>query len=91
VLYCHADSTGPDVIEQNIAYFNDLERRVVQAVPAYGHTPTHDDADLENLIGFPFDDVLGTDQLNDEDRAFYRPAHHAAIKAMLEWAQKMAN
>jgi glyoxylase-like metal-dependent hydrolase (beta-lactamase superfamily II) len=85
VLYCHADSTGPDVIVQNIAYFNEVERRMVQAVRAYGHTPPHDNIDLETLISFPFDDVPGVDQLDDEERAFYRPAHQATIKAMIKW------
>jgi glyoxylase-like metal-dependent hydrolase (beta-lactamase superfamily II) len=87
VLYCHADSIGPDVIAHNIAYFDDLERRVTR-YSGKATSPTHDDTALENLIGFPFDDVLGAEQLNADDRAFYRPAHHAAIKAMLEWAQK---
>ena len=84
VLYCHADSTGPDVIKENIAYFNKMERRV----RASHVVEPLDQADFEARIGFLFDDVPGVDQLNDEERAFYRPAHHAAIKAMLEWMQE---
>lgn len=74
VLYCHADSTGPDVITQNVVYFDEVERRVRQRAGELA-LPEHDDADFENLIGFPFDDVLGANQLNEDDRAFYQPAH----------------
>jgi hypothetical protein len=87
VLYCHADSTKPDVIEQNIAYFDALEGRV----RASHVVEPLDEADLEALVGFPFDDVPGADQLNEEERAFYRPAHHAAIKAMIAWVQNTAD
>jgi hypothetical protein len=48
----------------------------------------HDDSDLENFISFPFDDVPGVDQLNENERAFYRPAHQAALRAMIEWVQE---
>lgn len=84
VLYCHADSTGPDVIEQNIAYFDEMERRVRQRLGGL-NLLVPDDSDLEDVIGFAFDELQGVDQLNDEDRAFYRPAHHAAITAMIDW------
>jgi len=90
VLYCHADSTGPDVIEQNMGYFDEMERRM-RAVPAYGNTRKPDHIDLEELVGFRFDDVPGVDQLNDKDRAFYGPAHQAALRAMIEWVQKTAD
>ena len=47
-----------------------------------------DQADYEARLGFLFDDVPGVDQLNDEERAFYRSAHLAAINAMLERVQE---
>lgn len=90
VLYCHADSTSPDVIAQNLAYFNKLEQRVNQRKGELSSL-LRPDIDLETLVNFPFDDVPGVDQLNDEDRAFYRPAHHAAITAMIDWVQKTAD
>jgi glyoxylase-like metal-dependent hydrolase (beta-lactamase superfamily II) len=84
VLYCHADSHRADVIEQNIAYFDELERRV-RTVGARHVVSLHDD--LEALVGFPFDEVAGVAELTEEARAFYRPAHHAAIRAMVEYVQ----
>ncbi len=88
VLYCHADSTHADVIQQNRAYFDAVERRVQETISARHAVSQHDDSDLEDFIGFPFNDVPGVDQLNENERAFYRPAHRAALRAMIEWVQE---
>lgn len=89
VLYCHvpgSDSHRPDVIHQNIAYFNEIERRATAALQA-GRVPAQIDAisDLEVIIDFPFTDVPHVDRLiDDEERAFYRGGHQNALRTMLE-------
>lgn len=85
VLYCHAETHVPELIDRNIAYFDDLEQRIL-ATPL--SLPVQDDTDLESLIEFSFDNVQGVDQLSEEERHFYRPAHHAAIRAMIEYVQR---
>jgi glyoxylase-like metal-dependent hydrolase (beta-lactamase superfamily II) len=89
VLYCHApgsDSHLPDVIHQNIAYFNDIEERAIAALEA-GRVPDVLDAtsDIEAIVGYPFAEVPHVDRLvDDEERAFYLGGHQSALRTMLE-------
>jgi glyoxylase-like metal-dependent hydrolase (beta-lactamase superfamily II) len=84
-LYCHAPvDSGPALLRQNMAYFGTVEARC-RAALARGISGRPDEsADVEALIGFPFAEALppGADERALE--GFYRPGHHAAIRAMLE-------
>lgn len=91
VLYCHADSTGPDVIAQNIAYFDEVERRVRAAGARHAAPLRDDNIDLEDVISFPLDEVPGADHLDDDERTFYRRAHHDALRATVDWVQNMSD
>jgi glyoxylase-like metal-dependent hydrolase (beta-lactamase superfamily II) len=85
VFYCHAPGVySPDVLHANIAYFDEIEERVVAALAA-DQVPAqlNDTTDLEALIDYPFDNVPGITALDKHDHAFYRGAHHQAIRAML--------
>ena len=84
-LYCHAPpSAGPALIDGNIAYFATLEARCRTAL-AHG-TPARPapDADLEQMIRFPFADAVPPGAESWAEPRFYRPAHHTAIRAMLD-------
>lgn len=87
VLYCHAPVTiGPQLLRDNIAYFDELESRcreaLVQGVPSNpGETE-----DVAALIGYPFEQAVPQtgpwQQVND----FYRYQGHARqIRMMLEY------
>jgi glyoxylase-like metal-dependent hydrolase (beta-lactamase superfamily II) len=91
VLYCHAPgSHSPGVIHANIAYFDQIEERVVAALAADQVPALIDDTtDVEALIDYPFDDLAGIAALDEHDRAFYRSAHHQAIRAMLAHLQAL--
>jgi glyoxylase-like metal-dependent hydrolase (beta-lactamase superfamily II) len=84
-LYCHAPETsGPALLHQNIAYFDELERRcraaLARGVPA--HPP--EAADVEALVEFSLAEAIPVGHAEQQLAGFYRPGHHAAIRAMLE-------
>lgn len=82
-LYCHAPTdAGTALLQQNIAYFDELERRCRAALAA-GATPTPaGDADVEALIGFPFAEALPAGHTMTQPE-FYQPEHQKAIRTML--------
>ena len=90
VLYCHAlGSHSPDVIRDNIAYFEDIERRAAAAL-ASGRVPAQLDAtsDVEALVGYPFAEVAHIGGLDAEEHAFYLGGHRGALRATLEHLQQ---
>ena len=84
-LYCHAPVwAGSKLIRGNIEYFDSLEARCraalangVPAVPAQG-------ADVEALIRFPYAQAVPAGMKAWAEEGFYRPAHCANIRAMLQ-------
>lgn len=84
-FYCHARGiSGPQVIHANIAYFDELERRVREsALPPLesliGAT------DWEARIDFPFEQVQGVAGMAADEREAYRDNHRRAIEAMMRW------
>ncbi|HMO60299.1 MAG TPA: MBL fold metallo-hydrolase, partial [Roseiflexaceae bacterium] len=83
VLYCHAPTTaGPELLQQNIAYFDELERRCRAALAA--GVPAHPAADPEALVGFRFADAIPQGHTVAQPE-FYQPAHQKAIRVMLEF------
>ena len=85
-LYCHAPETsGPAVLQQNIAYFDTIERRCRDALARGAPARPAADADVEALVGFPYAEAVPADMDADALAGFYRPGHQTAIRATLEW------
>jgi glyoxylase-like metal-dependent hydrolase (beta-lactamase superfamily II) len=87
VLPCHGETTTPDLLTNNLAYFDELERRILNA-PELPELPedwaTSDE--LPNLIGFPYEDALALvgaspDAVSDT----YRRFHLLATRSMVNW------
>ena len=84
-LYCHAPETsGPELIADNIAYFDNLEARCHAALARGAPARPDAGADVEALVGSPFATAVQTRQ-GTEIPAFYAEGHRAHIRMMLEW------
>lgn len=84
-LYCHAPVTGgPKVLEQNIAYFTTLEHHCREALARGAPARPPENADVEQLVGFPYAAAVPIEMDADALAGFYRPGHQAAIRMMLE-------
>jgi glyoxylase-like metal-dependent hydrolase (beta-lactamase superfamily II) len=88
VLYCHApgrDDRG--VIDANIAYFDELERRCRDALQNGRFTGGH--GDLASVIGWPLEDALPDgatiDSLSEPEPNFYHSVHSLAVRSMIGW------
>jgi glyoxylase-like metal-dependent hydrolase (beta-lactamase superfamily II) len=84
-LYCHAPvDAGPALLAQNGAYFDLVEQRC-RAALARGAPPRPTaDADVEQLVDFPFAEAIPAGLDAVALAGFYRPGHQAALRAMLE-------
>ena len=81
-FYCHAPlDAGPDLIRANLAYFDRIEARCRAALARGAPAQPVADADLEALVDLPFAAAIPPGA--HVERGFYRPGHHAAIRAML--------
>jgi len=88
VLYCHAPVTsGPELLQANIAYFDELERRCRAARASGAAARPAEAEDVEALIAFPLAEAIPTDIKADELPDLYRRGHRTAIRAMLEWLE----
>lgn len=86
-LYCHAPVTsGSTLLRDNLAHFDDLERRCRAALGR--GVPARPDAaeDVEALVSYPFAEAIpaGLD-LPPDWNDLYRTMHRTAIRAMLEY------
>ena len=88
-LYCHARGiASPDVIDQNIAYFNELHLRCIQFFNIRSGAKVRD-ATADSLA-WPLEEVLPPDTSIDDlipDAEFYRQAHTRAIQSMARWVR----
>jgi len=83
VLYCHAPGVyNPQLIRDNIAYFDTLEQHCKAALAADRIPATLDNLDLEEAINYRFVDVPGVADLDPQAQAFYHDGHLSAIQAM---------
>jgi glyoxylase-like metal-dependent hydrolase (beta-lactamase superfamily II) len=87
VLPCHGETTTPDLLTNNLAYFDEMERRILNA-PEVSELPedwaTSDE--LPELVGFPYEDALALvgaspDAISDT----YRRFHLIATRSMVNW------
>ena len=86
-LYCHAEGcTSLDVVRDNIAYFDELERHARSALAA-GSVPEELDEglDVEVLLGYPLERVAGYETLDAEQQEAYRSTHQIACAAMVRF------
>jgi glyoxylase-like metal-dependent hydrolase (beta-lactamase superfamily II) len=82
-LYCHAPTdAGPALIRHNIGYFDELERRCLEALGRGVPALPSDEMDVEGLVGFPFADAIPPGHTVTQPE-FYRPGHRANIRAGL--------
>ena len=82
-LYCHAPTTaGPALLRQNIAFFDELEARCRAALAGGAPPQPPEDADLEALIGWPYEQVVS--EGSADAQWGYRGGYRAAIRMMLE-------
>jgi glyoxylase-like metal-dependent hydrolase (beta-lactamase superfamily II) len=89
-LYCHAPETsGPALLRQNMAYFDELERRCRAALAGGALVRPPADADVEALVGFSFAEAIPADHAEQQLAGFYQPGHQAAIRAMLEHLERL--
>ncbi|HEY7023013.1 MAG TPA: MBL fold metallo-hydrolase [Ktedonobacterales bacterium] len=87
VLPCHGETTTPDLLTNNLAYFDELEQRILNA-PELPELPedwaTSDE--LPNLISFPYEDALAlVGALPDSVSDTYRRFHLLATRSMVNW------
>jgi glyoxylase-like metal-dependent hydrolase (beta-lactamase superfamily II) len=87
VLPCHGETTTPDLLTKNLAYFDELERRIIEA-PELPDLPDDwaNSDELPDLIGFPYEDALALvgaapDTVSDT----YRRFHLMATRSMVGW------
>ena len=87
VLPCHGETTTPDLLTNNLAYFDELERRIINA-PELPELPEDwaSSDELPNLIGFPYEDALAlVDASPDSVSDTYRRFHLLATRSMVNW------
>jgi glyoxylase-like metal-dependent hydrolase (beta-lactamase superfamily II) len=87
VLPCHGETTTPDLLTKNLEYFDELERRILNA-PEVADLPADwatGDA-LPDLIGFPYVDALALVGASPDTIAdSYRRFHLLATRSMVGW------
>lgn len=86
VLYCHAPVTiGPQLLQDNIAYFDKLEH-FCQAFLARGDaTLPQEDEDLINAVGLPYKQAAPPAENWQSVHPYYQTTGHAQqMRAMLE-------
>ncbi len=83
VLCSHGKTTGIEMVEKNLAYLREVEKRCRTFLKI--HSPTKSDfEDAAAQINYPFDEVIaGSDE--PVDRQFYSDAHNTNVRCVLQW------
>lgn len=85
VLCSHGNSSSPILIDENLAYLRQIERRSRALLAT--HTPTTGELEhASQLIGYPFDEVVPSDEAID--RTYYTWAHEHNIRSIMERLMK---
>jgi len=86
VLCSHSKSASVALIEENLAYFREIERRSHELLQRY--RPTEEELELASeIIHYPFDEVIaGTTEAFDH--TFYIGAHNANVRFLLQWLMR---
>jgi len=83
VLCSHGKTTSIAMVETNLAYLHEIERRCRLTLAT--HSPTQ--AELEDaatLINYPFDEVVAT-STEPVDRKFYTWAYDNNVRCIMQW------
>ncbi len=93
VLYCHAPVTmGPQLLADNIAYFDHLEQCCRAAKAGGLETLPEDSAALIERLRCPFADAVPAGPPWDTVHDYYRTTGHAAqLRAMWLWCSQQSN
>lgn len=84
-LYCHAPVTiGPELLRQNIAYFDTLEQRCRDAMDLGVPAHVGAEADVVNLINYPLIEAVPLPD-GEQYPEFYLDGHATQIRLMLEY------
>ena len=89
-LYCHAPATiGPQLLHDNIAYFDQLESRCRVALARGLPADLPPDPDLINLVNCPIEELFPAGEPWQSLHPYYRTAGHAEqIRTMLHWLRE---
>lgn len=83
VLCSHGKTTSPALIQENLAYLREIERRCRLLLAK--HTPAETEIEqAAELIGYPFDEVIANTGA-EVDRKYYGWAHEQNARAILRW------
>jgi glyoxylase-like metal-dependent hydrolase (beta-lactamase superfamily II) len=89
-FYCHAPvNSGATLLNENIAYFDKIEARCQAALARGVKLPIDDAADIETLVGFPFEEAISSIQDSAGIADFYRTGHRFALQTMLEYLNSL--
>lgn len=83
ILCSHGNVTDPGLIQQNLDYLREIERRC-QAFLQTRRPKSEELAHAAELIGYSFDEVIAG-STEPIDRAFYSWAHENNVQAILGW------
>ncbi|MBO0781284.1 MAG: MBL fold metallo-hydrolase [Ktedonobacteraceae bacterium] len=83
VLCSHGQTTSPMIIEANIRYLDEIERRS-RALLATRKPADEEIGTAALLLGYPLEEVLGDDR-DAIDYDFYRQTHDNNIRHILRW------
>jgi len=86
VLCSHGKSTKVELVEENLSYFREVERRSRDLLQK--HRPTHDELEhASEIIHYSFDEVIAGSTV-PIDRTFYVWAHDMNVRSLLQWLMK---
>lgn len=87
VLYCHAPmAAGPQLLHDNLAYFDALERACRRGLTQGVDTGAEGDARLAELLACRYDEITPQRDLWRDVHPYYRTDGHAAqLRMMLDW------
>lgn len=86
VLCSHGKSTNAALVEENLSYFREIERRSRNLLQK--HHPTNDELEhASEVIHYSFDEIIAGSTV-PFDRTFYAWAHDKNVRSLLEWLMK---
>ena len=87
-FYCHApEASGPALLQQNIAYFDTLERHCRSALTRGVAVNNQDDEKLERLVGWLSEAAIGDAEQAQVLPEMYRIGHRRHVRLMMEYVQ----
>ena len=87
VLCSHGKTTGVDMVEKNLAYLREVEKRC----RTFLATSRPNEADLKDAAGqinYPFEEVIAG-SAEPVDQQFYSEAHNTNVRCVLQWLLAM--